>query len=58
MFVSKHLLLKNPRTKPVIYRKGLPLRATRFSGKRIKGVGKNDPKASDHCPIYVDLSLD
>ncbi|EFC49222.1 predicted protein [Naegleria gruberi] len=58
MFISKHLLLRNPRAKPVIFRKGLPKRAHSFTGKRIKGVGQNEPKASDHCPVYVDLSFD
>lgn len=58
MFVSNDLLLRNPRAKPVIYRKGLPLRASKYKGERLQGVGMNEPKASDHAAIYVDLSLE
>ncbi|MFI7498509.1 endonuclease/exonuclease/phosphatase family protein [Streptomyces sp. NPDC049687] len=42
---------------PVIFRKGLPLRADRYKGDHFPGVGKNKPKASDHCPVYVDIEV-
>lgn len=44
-------------TPPVIFRKGMPLRATRYKGERYPGVGKDRPKASDHCPVYVDIEV-
>jgi len=40
-----------------IYRKGQPLRADKYTGPRLKGVGKDNPKASDHCPVLVDIPL-
>nr|WP_201443478.1 endonuclease/exonuclease/phosphatase family protein [Pirellula staleyi] len=40
-----------------IIRGGLPTRATNYTGPRFPGVGTNDPKASDHCPIVVELKL-
>jgi endonuclease/exonuclease/phosphatase family metal-dependent hydrolase len=43
--------------KPVITRKGLPWRAARYPGERFDDVGENDPKASDHCPVSVELTL-
>jgi len=42
---------------PEVMRKGLPYRAERYDGERFEFVGENDPKASDHCPVYVDLAL-
>ena len=36
---------------------GLPLRAQRVKVPRLSGVGFNYPKASDHCPVAVDLKL-
>jgi len=57
MFVSNDLLSRNPHAKPVVYRKGLPLRCNKYTGKRLEGVGYHNPKSSDHCPIYVDLCL-
>lgn len=42
---------------PVIFRKGVPLRATRYQGERYAGVGQDRPKASDHCPAYVDIEV-
>lgn len=43
--------------KPIIWRTGLPLRATRHDGERFVGVGQSKPKASDHCPVSFDLEL-
>jgi endonuclease/exonuclease/phosphatase family metal-dependent hydrolase len=42
---------------PQIVRKGLPTGATRYAGPRFDGVGKVWPKASDHCPVVIELQL-
>jgi hypothetical protein len=42
---------------PKIVRNGLPLRAERYTGPRIEQVGRNKPKASDHCPIVMKVSF-
>ena len=38
-----------------IERQGLPWRAERFDGDRIDGVGEDSPKASDHCPVVLQI---
>jgi endonuclease/exonuclease/phosphatase family metal-dependent hydrolase len=43
--------------KPGVMRRGLPWRARQVSEARLEGVGENDPKASDHAPLYMDLDL-
>lgn len=40
-----------------IERAGMPRRATRYTGTRFRGVGENYPKASDHCPVLVEMEL-
>ncbi|MFC1619298.1 endonuclease/exonuclease/phosphatase family protein [Candidatus Neomarinimicrobiota bacterium] len=42
---------------PETMRKGLPWRAERYSGERFDFVGESSPKASDHCPLYMDIDL-
>ncbi len=42
---------------PDIMRMGLPYRAEKYSGDRFDFVGENTPKASDHCPIVMDIEL-
>lgn len=42
---------------PEILRMGLPLRAIRYKGPRFMGVGEDKPKASDHCPVVLDLEV-
>ncbi len=36
-------------------RDGLPHRAERYTGPRRTDVGQDDPKASDHVPLAVDI---
>ena len=50
-------LADNSTNSPAIMRQGLPWRAERYTGDRFDLVGENHPKASDHCPIYMDLEL-
>lgn len=40
---------------PQIERQGQPGRAARYTGPRLEGIGFDRPKASDHCPIVMDL---
>ena len=37
-------------------RKGLPFRATKYTGPRFPDVGEDNPKASDHCPLAMELN--
>ncbi len=57
ILMSRSLADANPGARPRIERRGLPLRATRVTQKRFPGVGKSEPKASDHCPVAVALEL-
>lgn len=50
-------LAKGTTAAPMVLRKGLPTRATRYSGYRFSGVGKTFPKASDHCPVAIDINV-
>lgn len=51
---SSGLAARNPGP-PVIERRGMPGRARRCTQARFEGVGRNHPKASDHCPILFEL---
>lgn len=31
--------------------------AKRITGSRFRGIGNNNPKASDHCPIVMTVSI-
>jgi predicted extracellular nuclease len=42
---------------PEIMRKGAPLRATAYQGERFVGVGEDSPKASDHCPVVMQIEV-
>lgn len=42
---------------PLVMRKGLPYRAVRYTGPRFANVGEDNPKASDHAPLAMDIDL-
>ncbi len=54
LLLSRSLAATNPGS-PEIMRKGMPLRAERYEGERFVGVGRDNPKASDHCPVVMEL---
>ena len=56
LLLSRALADANP-ANPSIERGGLPHRAERYTGTRLPDVGENHPKASDHCPLYMDIDL-
>lgn len=56
LLLSKALADANPGAIPEIERQGMPRRAERYTGKRFPGVGWNDPKASDHCPVVIEIN--
>jgi predicted extracellular nuclease len=56
LLLSKSLAEANPGA-PEIMRKGQPLRATRYTGERFTGIGLDRPKASDHCPVVMELDV-
>ena len=61
ILVSRALAERNPTAKPVIERRGLPLRVNRpGQAKRVKRFFpevKGRLKASDHCPVAITLEI-
>lgn len=54
LLLSSSLAARNPAL-PLLERRGQPKRADRHTGERFPGVGHDRPKASDHCPLAIDL---
>lgn len=64
VFVSRALARANPRAMPQVVRGGLPWRVpvdrmepAPLSFDRYPRIGFDRPKASDHCPVAVSLTL-
>jgi endonuclease/exonuclease/phosphatase family metal-dependent hydrolase len=57
ILVSPRLAKANPDAVPEVIRAGQPFRAARHGGPRFPRIGWDRPKASDHCPVAVDLRL-
>jgi endonuclease/exonuclease/phosphatase family metal-dependent hydrolase len=57
IIASPSLAAKNKDCVPRIIRQGQPFRAERHKGPRWPRVGFDRPKASDHCPVVVDLEI-
>lgn len=55
ILISKSLAKKNPNTKPIIVRKGLPKKAKQYNGPWLKDIGNK--AASDHCPLVMKLII-
>jgi predicted extracellular nuclease len=56
LLLSKALADVNGKA-PHIERQGMPRRADRYTGSRFPGIGKDRPKASDHCPVVMELTI-
>lgn len=56
LLLSPALAQKN-KGPPEVMRMGLPFRADRYNGPRFEYVGEDNPKASDHAPVSMDLQL-
>jgi endonuclease/exonuclease/phosphatase family metal-dependent hydrolase len=56
LLLSKSLAASNPGV-PGVFREGIPYRAEKYAGERIPWVGEDNPKASDHAPVYMDVEL-
>lgn len=59
ILVSPSLAEKSPDVKPTIIRDGQPFRAERYASTKPRWprIGYDRPKASDHCPVVVDLEF-
>jgi endonuclease/exonuclease/phosphatase family metal-dependent hydrolase len=57
LLLSPALAAANPAVAPEILRAGQPERASRYMGARYGGIGWSRPKASDHCPVTISLSI-
>lgn len=57
IFLSPALAARNKDATLRILRAGMPLRALRYEGRHFPGVGWARPKASDHCPLSVTLTI-
>jgi endonuclease/exonuclease/phosphatase family metal-dependent hydrolase len=57
ILLSPCLAKSNPRAVPNIVRGGMPLRAEKCKAVRFKGVDKDKLKASDHCPVAIELEI-
>lgn len=58
ILVSPKLADLNRAAKTQFVRAGVPWRSERHKGFRLPGVGWSHPKASDHCPLVVDLTYE
>ncbi|GAJ08773.1 unnamed protein product, partial [marine sediment metagenome] len=58
ILVSPKLAQLNQNAQVKMCRKGAPYRADRYKNDRWPRVGYNRPKASDHCPVMVELNFE
>jgi len=57
LLLSRALAIANPHAVPEIERRGMPWRATAIQEPRFSGVGYHNPKASDHCPLVIEIDI-
>jgi endonuclease/exonuclease/phosphatase family metal-dependent hydrolase len=56
LLLSKSLAVSNPGI-PAVLRTGMAYRAEQYTGERFPWVGEDNPKASDHAPVFMDVEL-
>jgi endonuclease/exonuclease/phosphatase family metal-dependent hydrolase len=57
VLVSPALAAEFPDARPCVLRAGLGTEAARHTGKRLSGVGRHRPHASDHAALVVEFDL-
>ena len=57
ILLSKSLEENNQSAIPTIIRKGIQRTATLYKGPRFEGIGDVTPRASDHCPVVIELKI-
>lgn len=57
ILLSKALSKKNPKTLPIIERRGLADYAKAYKGPRFPGVGPRGTEASDHCAVFMEINV-
>jgi endonuclease/exonuclease/phosphatase family metal-dependent hydrolase len=58
ILLSPRLAAANPHVAPEVLRKGLPWRVPRLeNAPRYPRIGWARPKASDHCPVVIELEI-
>ena len=57
LLLSPALSKASKGVRPIIERRGQPKRAAKYTGARFDGVGMDRPKASDHCPVALDIKF-
>jgi endonuclease/exonuclease/phosphatase family metal-dependent hydrolase len=57
ILLSPALAARNRDAAVRIIRHGQPFQAERYAGARFPRVGWETPKASDHCPVVIDLTI-
>ena len=57
LLISPALSKASKGVRPIVERRGQPKRAAKYQGERFDGIGMDRPKASDHCPVSLDIRL-
>ncbi len=57
LLLSPALAAANPDARPEVIRAGQPWRAERVHEQRFPRVGWDRPRASDHCPVVIELEI-
>jgi predicted extracellular nuclease len=57
ILLSRSLAENNQSAIPTIIRKGIQRTATLYKGPRFEGIGEIAPRASDHCPVVIELKI-
>ena len=58
ILVSPALAAKFPDARPRILRAGLGTEAALYTGRRLPGVGRHRPRASDHAALMIEIDVE